>query len=158
MQHFAPVTRKFCGNHVVLEAPMFQFRHSSNLRLVSCCLLVLSAYLTTPGLYAADEDIDIPYTDTYGYVYDPATGTYIKQDPVSTTEPAVTPVTTDTTELTGTSVNADTVTPETVVPSATTMPSSTGLALPLLLVLSIAALFTWLFRMRQANKPERKQP
>jgi hypothetical protein len=121
-------------------------------------MLILSALLSTPAVYAADEDIDIPYTDTYGYVYDPATGTYIKQDPVSTTEPAVTPVNTDTTELTGTSVNADPVSPETVAPSATTVPSSTGLAVPLLLVLSIAALFTWLFTKRRANKPEPKQP
>jgi hypothetical protein len=137
---------------------MFQFWHSSNLRLVICCLLAMSAYLATPVVYSADEDIDIPYTDTYGYVYDPVTGTFIKQDPVSTTEPAVTPASTDTSGMSGTSVNADPVIPETVVPSATTVPTSTGLALPLLLLLFVAALLTRVFTMRQANKPERKQP
>ena len=41
---------------------------------------------------AIDEDYFIPYTDNYGYVYDPETGTYIKQDPPEPT--ANTPSTT----------------------------------------------------------------
>lgn len=30
------------------------------------------------NVFAADEDIDIPYTDTYGYTYDPISGQFVK--------------------------------------------------------------------------------
>ena len=39
-------------------------------------LLVIS--INSP-MYAIDEDYFIPYTDNYGYEYDPETGTYIKK-------------------------------------------------------------------------------
>lgn len=42
--------------------------------LISCSLLLV------PFAQAADDDINIPYTDTYGYVYDPATGSFVKND------------------------------------------------------------------------------
>ncbi len=31
-------------------------------------------------LYAIDGDYNIPYTDNYGYEYDPATGTYVQKN------------------------------------------------------------------------------
>lgn len=42
--------------------------------LITCSLLLV------PLAQAADDEINIPYTDTYGYVYDPATGSFVKND------------------------------------------------------------------------------
>ena len=57
------------------------FEKNTMLGCLSCRTLALICGLSLASAsYGADEDIDIPYTDTYGYVYDPATGTFIKQD------------------------------------------------------------------------------
>jgi hypothetical protein len=45
-------------------------------------LLLLTAYNNT--VLSVDEDYFIPYTDNYGYEYDPETGTYIKTEPAPT--------------------------------------------------------------------------
>ncbi len=52
--------------------------HSLNFLLLAT--LLLSMVLST-SLLAVDEEYFIPYTDNYGYEYDPQTGTYIKTDP-----------------------------------------------------------------------------
>jgi hypothetical protein len=45
-------------------------------------LIVLLTGLLVAGLaQAIDEDYYIPYTDTYGYVYDPDTGKFVKEEP-----------------------------------------------------------------------------
>jgi hypothetical protein len=46
-------------------------------------LVIIGVVLAGPAL-AIDEDFYIPYTDTYGYVYDPATGKFVKQEPANT--------------------------------------------------------------------------
>ena len=142
---------------------MFQFRRKLIGLLATGGLLLMSAIPSTPALYAADEDIDIPYTDTYGYVYDPATGTYIKQDPTSTPDtPITTPTSTDTTtttSVTGTATNTNTNLSATVVPS-TMGPeqASPGIAVLLLPGLLIAAVFTGLIITRKSKKQDGTQP
>lgn len=49
------------------------------------CSAMLGMVASQP-VYAVDGDYVIPYTDNYGYVYDPKTGTYIQQS-----QPADTP-------------------------------------------------------------------
>jgi hypothetical protein len=110
--------------------------HGQNLirRLGGCAVLALLCIMSTPPVAAADEDIDIPYTDTYGYVYDPATGTYIKQDPptaavidvTGTAETANAPLT-----ATG-SVSAP------VPATQTAVQSSAGIATTMVVVLLLA--------------------
>ncbi len=143
---------------------MFQSRCKLIRLLATSGLLLMSAVLSTSALYAADEDIDIPYTDTYGYVYDPATGTYIKQDPASTPETAVTtPTSTNTTPTTtsvaGTATTTDTDLSDTAVPS-TIGPeqASPGMAIPMLLGILIASVFIWLVIARKLKKPDGTQP
>ncbi len=51
--------------------------------LLSCLLLIL---FSAP-LFAVDEDYFIPYTDNYGYEYDPETGTYIQTEPDTSVTP-----------------------------------------------------------------------
>lgn len=46
-------------------------------------LLIIIGLLFSTQVVAIDEDYYIPYTDTYGYVYDPETGQFIKQDQAS---------------------------------------------------------------------------
>ena len=41
----------------------------------------LLIFLHSNQVSAIDEDYFIPYTDTYGYEYDPETGTFIKKEP-----------------------------------------------------------------------------
>ena len=140
---------------------MFQFRRKLIGLLATGGLLLMSAIPSTPALYAADEDIDIPYTDTYGYVYDPATGTYIKQDPTSIPDtPVTTPTSTDTTtttSVTGTATNTNlsaTVIPSTIGPEQ----ASPGMAVLLLPGLLIAAVFTGLIITRKSKKQDGTQP
>ncbi len=80
--------------------------------------MVIGAYI--PATQAADEDIDIPYTDTYGYVYDPETGAYIKQDQQATTGSTAT-----------TAAPADTVTQSAAVPVTMNEPAATTLPPPI---------------------------
>jgi hypothetical protein len=55
--------------------------------------ITLLGLASTSPLYAIDEDYFIPYTDNYGYEYDPETGTYIKKDnPAPTVADNQTPV------------------------------------------------------------------
>lgn len=63
---------------------MYQSSQHINKWLACAGALVLLGNLVTSTVNAADDDIDIPYTDTYGYVYDPATGKFIKQNPATT--------------------------------------------------------------------------
>jgi len=42
--------------------------------------LLLVVLLSVGHVFAIDEDYEIPYTDNYGYVYDPETGQFVKQD------------------------------------------------------------------------------
>lgn len=42
------------------------------------CSAMLGMVVSQP-VFAVDGDYVIPYTDNYGYVYDPKTGTYIQQ-------------------------------------------------------------------------------
>ena len=142
---------------------MFQFRCKLIGLLATIGLLSMSAISLTPALYAADEDIDIPYTDTYGYVYDPATGTYIKQDPASTPDSAViTPASTDTTttsNVAGSPTNTNTNLSDTDVPSIISPEqASPGMAVLLLPGLLIAAVFTWLIITRKSKKQDGTQP
>lgn len=47
--------------------------------------IVASLVSTLPAVVpAVDDDYFIPYTDTFGYVYDPQTGNYVKQDSPAT--------------------------------------------------------------------------
>lgn len=53
-------------------------------------LLFLIGLLIAGPVLGVDEDFYIPYTDTYGYVYDPETGQYVKQeDPAPPAETVV---------------------------------------------------------------------
>jgi len=64
---------------------MFMYTKSTNryrdvLRGPGCVILTLY-YLSVSNInivIAADEDIFIPYTDTYGYIYDPVSGQFVK--------------------------------------------------------------------------------
>ena len=48
-------------------------------------LLIVLLYLSCTNVATGvDEDYFIPYTDNYGYEYDPETGTYIKKQPSPT--------------------------------------------------------------------------
>lgn len=68
------------------------FEKNTMIGRLSYRTLALVCALTLVSIsHAADEDIDIPYTDTYGYVYDPATGTFIKQDKPATSATDQTP-------------------------------------------------------------------
>lgn len=101
------------------------------------CKFAVCILLFMPAAHAADEDIDIPYTDTYGYVYDPATGAFVKQGgsatPVDSSNSAQT---TTSTADTGTAASADATTMNT--PSQT--PATTTPSKPLIpiVVLSLA--------------------
>ena len=44
-------------------------------------IVLLTGLLVAGAAQAVDEDYYIPYTDTYGYVYDPETGKFVKQEP-----------------------------------------------------------------------------
>lgn len=52
--------------------------HILNILMVIALLLTIGQ---STSLLAVDEEYFIPYTDNYGYEYDPQTGTYIKKDP-----------------------------------------------------------------------------
>jgi hypothetical protein len=43
-------------------------------------ITLLVVCFTSHYLYAVDEEYFIPYTDNYGYEYDPESGTYIKKE------------------------------------------------------------------------------
>lgn len=64
-------------------------------------VIALGLSLVKP-LYAIDGDYNIPYTDNYGYEYDPATGTYVQKQvpaPATSTDNQATPDTTTTTSV-----------------------------------------------------------
>ncbi len=50
-------------------------------KIIGPMLMVMFCVSYTHPLMGVDEDYYIPYTDTYGYEYDPETGTFIKRDP-----------------------------------------------------------------------------
>jgi hypothetical protein len=52
--------------------------HSLNFLML---VTLLFSMVQSTSLFAVDEEYFIPYTDNYGYEYDPQTGTYIKTDP-----------------------------------------------------------------------------
>jgi len=47
-------------------------------------IIMLIGLLIAGQVFAIDEDYYIPYTDTYGYEFDPETGKFVKRDQVST--------------------------------------------------------------------------
>jgi len=51
--------------------------------------LFMTGLLIAGQAFAIDEDFYIPYTDNYGYVYDPETGQYVKQEPATSGESVV---------------------------------------------------------------------
>lgn len=44
-------------------------------------IVLLTGLMVAGSALAIDEDYYIPYTDTYGYVYDPETGKFVKEEP-----------------------------------------------------------------------------
>ncbi len=42
--------------------------------------LMVVMFIVSMAVIAIDEDYYIPYTDTYGYVYDPETGQFVKSE------------------------------------------------------------------------------
>jgi len=52
-------------------------------------IVFLVGLLTVGQVLAVDEDFYIPYTDTYGYVYDPKTRQYVKQDAAPSSDTVV---------------------------------------------------------------------
>lgn len=132
---------------------MIQQKKSTLGRLTGCVVLTLSACMLAPAAHAADEDIDIPYTDTYGYVYDPATGTFIKQDDSSTgTDTAAS--STPPADANGTVTDTDTssIASQPVTPE-TTARMSPLLTPAILLLLMVAALAGYRLFTRTNDKP-----
>ena len=134
---------------------MYQYRQHINKWLACAGALVLLGNLLTSTVNAADEDIDIPYTDTYGYVYDPATGTFIKQNPATaeTVQPtqAVTESSAQTEDL---NINSTTLSvPAKAQASETTTDQNSVALLPglLLLLLAIGGL-TYVVTARNVKK------
>ena len=85
--------------------------------------------------YAIDEDYFIPYTDNYGYEYDPETGTYIKKD-------NPTPAVTENRQSTHNTDNTASVTqqPMSVASPTATTNEETSNRLPLILAGAIVLL------------------
>jgi len=52
----------------------------TEIRIISLITILFLILFSTTSV-AVDEDYFIPYTDNYGYEYDPETGTYVKTDP-----------------------------------------------------------------------------
>ncbi|NNE37991.1 MAG: hypothetical protein HKN08_06770 [Gammaproteobacteria bacterium] len=57
-----------------------------NIRNTALASTMFCILVSTP-LLAVDEDYFIPYTDNYGYEYDPETGTYVQTKPTATVTP-----------------------------------------------------------------------
>ena len=133
---------------------MIHYNDSIHRRIAACILLLVPAALFTPAIHAADEEIDIPYTDTYGYVYDPATGTFIKPDtPAATTDNSNTAQTADASTPAAGHAAPDTAT---LTPPAQSSPTTTAEKswLPLALVLlAIAAAIGYRLLGRKNTDP-----
>ena len=56
------------------------------IRITALITILFLILFSTPTV-AVDEDYFIPYTDNYGYEYDPETGTYVQKEPTATATP-----------------------------------------------------------------------
>lgn len=124
---------------------MIHHNDSIHHRIAACILLLVSAAVFTQVVHAADEEIDIPYTDTYGYVYDPATGTFIKPDtPAASTDNSNTAQTADA-SMPAAGHAAQPVTTALTPPAQDTSPATPEKSWlpPLLLLLAIAAAISY---------------
>lgn len=79
-------------------------RYGDALCNIGVVLLIICMLSVTVNLLAADDDIYIPYTETYGYTYDPATGQFVKKgdraDSVNTLAAQDMPVTNNSSSMT----------------------------------------------------------
>jgi hypothetical protein len=74
-------------------------------------IMLLAGMCVPMRSVAVDDDYYIPYTDNYGYEYDPETGTYIKKDTparVETGSTQTSPSTANTDRMTRQPVQAET--------------------------------------------------
>lgn len=80
--HFLPVISYTILCSILLAMSEISYKNFS----ILLCTAVLGIVVSQP-VYAIDGDYVIPYTDNYGYVYDPKTGSYIQQpQPTDTTQ------------------------------------------------------------------------
>ncbi len=122
-------------------------------------VIALGLSLVKP-LYAIDGDYNIPYTDNYGYEYDPATGTYVQKNvpaPATATDhSAAQDTTTVTSEPAPTTTPAEannSVPAEAKNPLAAPAEAKTA-RLPLMIAGVFAVLGFSLAAMRMRKKPQ----
>ena len=134
---------------------MSQNSYYIHFRLAMCVLVALPVLLFTPVNHAADEDIDIPYTDNYGYVYDANTGTFIKPDqPAADTTAADQDATITTASVTTPPDHSTMATPATDVGPDSAVPAneSSALTYVLLALLIIAGVVRYQLYARNKSK------
>lgn len=134
---------------------MSQNSYYIHIRLAMCALVALPVLLFTPLNHAADEDIDIPYTDNYGYVYDANTGTFIKPDqPTADTTAAGQDATISTASISTPPDHSSMAPPATDVDTNSAVPAnkSSALTYVLLVLLIIAGVVRYQLYARNKRK------
>jgi hypothetical protein len=120
-----------------------------NIRKVAFTIVLLLTFSSSP-IFAVDEEYFIPYTDNYGYEYDPETGTYIKKEPPPEAMPQ------QTTQKTGTQINKSVASIQAAAPqaSATSENDKILLSLPVLISSLVGIMILSLILARIFRKQE----
>jgi hypothetical protein len=71
-------------NEKLLRIFLSTYRAKDRKLMILARIIMLIGLLIAGQVFAIDEDFYIPYTDTYGYEYDPETNKFVKRDQAPT--------------------------------------------------------------------------